>query len=121
LSWRRLNSLILHLPPESACVAVTNPDRWDRDELLLAGIYDLLAAANWQRSGRKNSPKPKPLPRPGVNLPTKRFGNKSIPIDEWRRRRAARFPERGEHGRRARHGLHQPGPLSEGDREEPVP
>lgn len=89
LTWRRFQSLILHLPPDSASVRVTNPDQWDRQEHLLAGIYDLLAAANWQRSGKKSAPRPKQLPRPGVKPPgvTKRFGTASMSIDEWRNHR----------------------------------
>lgn len=36
---------------------------WDLDAHLLASVVDLLAGANWQRTG-KRSGKPKPLKRP---------------------------------------------------------
>lgn len=37
--------------------------RWGVTEHLLATTIDVLAGANWQRSGGKG-PKPKPIPRP---------------------------------------------------------
>lgn len=40
--------------------------RWGLTEQLLATAVDVLQAANWQRGGNKNAPKPKPIPRPGV-------------------------------------------------------
>lgn len=46
---------------------------WDLRNQLLAGIYDQLAAANWQRSGGKG-PRPKPLPRPGVTNGSAHYG-----------------------------------------------
>jgi hypothetical protein len=33
---------------------------------LLAGVFDLLAVANWQRGGDENAKKPERLERPGV-------------------------------------------------------
>lgn len=46
---------------------------WGLDSHLLAGIFDQLAAANWQRAGDENAERPKPLPRPGSkeSQPTK--------------------------------------------------
>lgn len=37
---------------------------WGVGEHLLAGIFDTLQGANYQRAGGKG-PKPKPIPRPG--------------------------------------------------------
>jgi hypothetical protein len=39
---------------------------WDLHGHLLGGIWDLLAAANWQRGGDESAKKPERLPRPGV-------------------------------------------------------
>lgn len=44
--------------------------------MLLALIADLLAGANWQRSGGKGQ-RPKPIPRPGVGPQTTRIGGGS--------------------------------------------
>lgn len=49
-------------------VAGTDGD-WDLHGHLLAGIFDLLAAANWQRAGDENAKKPERLPRPGATTP----------------------------------------------------
>jgi hypothetical protein len=120
LSWRRFQSLILHLPPDSASVCVTNPDQWDREEHLLAGIYDLLATANWQRGGKKSAPRPKPLPRPGVKPPgvVRKYGTESMPIDEMQARLNRKNHRGGVRGSRARAGVHQSGSVSEGDQSE---
>jgi len=39
---------------------------WDVKAHLLAGIFDVLAVANWQRGGDENAKKPERLARPGV-------------------------------------------------------
>lgn len=38
---------------------------WDLRTHILAGLFDLTAAANWQRAGDENAKKPDRLPRPG--------------------------------------------------------
>lgn len=54
---------------------------------LLAHVVDLLAAANWQRQGKKTAAKPKPLPRPGrAPADGQRYGSAPIPVgdfDDW--------------------------------------
>lgn len=45
--------------------AVHPAARWGATEYLLAGIGDVLALANWQRSGSKKIKRPEPMPRPG--------------------------------------------------------
>jgi hypothetical protein len=47
---------------------------WTLEAQLLAQIADLLAGANWQRSGGK-SQKPKPIKRPGVTGDEQTFGS----------------------------------------------
>jgi hypothetical protein len=39
---------------------------WGLQEHLLAGMFDVLAVANWQRGGDENAKKPERLDRPGV-------------------------------------------------------
>lgn len=39
------------------------PHRSERE--ILADLADILAAANWQRSGDSKAPRPQPYPRPG--------------------------------------------------------
>jgi hypothetical protein len=59
---------------------------WGPVEHLLAGIFDLLQAGNWQRGGDPRAPRPKPLPRPGVDSGEKKYGGKPLPMDEMARR-----------------------------------
>lgn len=65
-SPREILTRIRHLPPDSAFVcAVLGPERaaWSVNSYLLAGISNLLAGANWQRSGGKGL-RPKPVQTP---------------------------------------------------------
>ena len=86
LSWRRLDVLVQHLPPESALKTalrdgmdeadfdnvVAEPRRghgpWSNTDMLLASVYDAiqrLTYVQYQRAGAK-VPAPEPLARPGV-------------------------------------------------------
>jgi len=69
LSWRRLGVLVAGLPREAATVRalVGEAADWGATEHLLAAAVDALHAANWQRSGKKGSQRPKPLRRPGLD------------------------------------------------------
>lgn len=68
LNWRDLWVIVRHLPTGSALNRVQDPDwRWDLHAQLGAGMYDLLAGANWQRSGDNSAERPTPLPRPGLD------------------------------------------------------
>lgn len=60
--------LVEQLPPDSAFHrAVAGPDRvWTLANQLRAAQVDLLAGANWQRSGGKKKDRPRPIPRPGI-------------------------------------------------------
>jgi hypothetical protein len=55
---------------------------WDAQDHILAGIFDALVAANYQRGGAKGA-RPTPLKRPGQGPRT--YG-KAIPIEEARER-----------------------------------
>lgn len=88
LSWRDLQVVVEQAPPGSAIhrAVDTEAARWASGEVVpyvLAHIADLLAAGNWQRAGRKNAPKPKPLPRPGLKTQNQSFGSEPIPISEF--------------------------------------
>jgi hypothetical protein len=69
-------ALIEHLPSDSATAfsVVGDPSRWGPGEYLLADVFDVLAAANWQRAGDKNKTRPKPYPRPRSKQATEALG-----------------------------------------------
>lgn len=64
---RDVAAMAVHLPRDSATMLAVLPreeiELWDLQAHLLASAVDLLAGANWQRSGRKTG-KPKPIKRP---------------------------------------------------------
>ena len=68
LTWRDLYVIVKQSPPDSAIHrSLAGPDHvWGLQEHLLAAVFDVLAAANWQRGGDENAKKPERLPRPGV-------------------------------------------------------
>lgn len=65
LSWRDLLVITRQTPQGTALHRAVNGERsdWTLPVALLADIYDVLNAANWQRSGGKGR-RPKPWPRP---------------------------------------------------------
>lgn len=67
MTWRRLGVLVHYLPADAATVrAVGGPQfEWSTSDYLLASVVDAVRAGNWQRGGKRNAPKPQPLPRPG--------------------------------------------------------
>jgi hypothetical protein len=76
-------------PTSSPCTG------WGLSEQLLAVIADALHAANWQRAnaGRKHTtPKPQPIPRPGVKDTRTRRRGEVLPLDEVKRRHAKYRP-----------------------------
>lgn len=60
-------AMAAHLPRDSATMLAVQPksdfEAWGITDWLLANVYDLLAAANWQRGGGKGA-RPKPFTRP---------------------------------------------------------
>lgn len=60
--------IVKQSPMDSAIHRATaGPDYiWDLQGQLLAGIFDVLAVANWQRGGDENAKRPERLQRPGV-------------------------------------------------------
>lgn len=69
LSWRDLLIIVKHSPANSAfkrSFAGDDAD-WTLSNHLLAGVFDLLASANWQRAGDEKVKRPEPLKRPGMS------------------------------------------------------
>lgn len=86
-------NLVAYLPRESATALERMGEvaLWGPAEAMLAATVDLLQAANWQRGGNKNAPRPKPWPRPGVVDPNrKRFGDRKMSVADFEKRRQAR-------------------------------
>lgn len=76
-------AMVVNLPPDSATMR-HYAQGWALEAQLLAGVFDRLVEANWQRSadGQKGRNKPKPLPRPGVQGAGVRVGSGSMSLDE---------------------------------------
>ncbi|MDN4645357.1 hypothetical protein [Arthrobacter sp. PsM3] len=68
LTWSDLLAIVRQSRRGTALFrAVAGEDgEWDLQNHLLAGVFDLLAAANWQRGGDESAKKPERLHRPGV-------------------------------------------------------
>lgn len=83
LSWRRLGVLVAGLPSDCCLARTVSPGAvWSTEAHLLAGVIDNLAWANWQRSGKKNAPKPRPVQRPGTRSGTETVkGTSRTPAD----------------------------------------
>ncbi|MST50569.1 hypothetical protein [Mobiluncus porci] len=89
LSWRELQIILMHCPPEQSALrrAMLGEDAvWTFEAQLLAALIDEIRVGNWQRQGKRNAPKPKPIPRPGVRQESTTYGKDPIPIsrfDDW--------------------------------------
>ena len=68
LTWSDLATLLYYPRERGPLYRAVLGDRaeWDHLAQLLATIIDMLAGANWQRSGGKEQDRPEPYPRPGV-------------------------------------------------------
>ncbi|QOP66606.1 tail assembly chaperone [Microbacterium phage Lahqtemish] len=87
-SWYDLAAVVKHLQaePASSLAKELHGPVWSVEAQLLAIIADSLAMANWQRAGKKNAQKPKPITRPWEKPKTTAFGSDAIPIadfDDW--------------------------------------
>jgi hypothetical protein len=56
---------------------------WSLDTHLLALIADRTADGNWQRQQKPYAPKPKHVPRPGVDDGTRVIGKDPLPVDDF--------------------------------------
>lgn len=94
MTWRELRCYIRQLPPGARTrIALGEDDSiWGLQEHLTAVVIDELRAANWQRANEgadkgKESPRPKPFPRPGIG---KQARDKNSPERQEARARALR-------------------------------
>lgn len=86
LTWYDLRVFVRHVQtsPDSALgLELRGHAVWSVEAQLLATIADSLAWANWQRAGKKNAPKPKPLERPWLKAKGQKFGKDAIPLSEF--------------------------------------
>ena len=83
LSWRDLLVIVRRSPRGSALNRERYPEdsEWGLPEQLLAAIFDVLQAGNWQRGGGQGK-RPEQLERPGVKPARKVRGSGPIPMDE---------------------------------------
>ena len=72
--------LLDNLPDDSATARALG-NGWRIADFVLAGIFDVLQVANWQRSGGKGR-RPKPLPRPGTGPKTETLTGGSYDLAE---------------------------------------
>ena len=106
LSWDALGDFIAKTEPGSALSYDLDPERaqWattDGTNSILADIYDLLAAINYNLvfyATHKRPKKPAPYRRPGQKKPERRhIGTASIPVSEFKERMMKRL-RRGTNG-----------------------
>lgn len=85
LTWRDLAVIVRRSPVGSALAVERHGEEamWTLTDHLLALTVDVLQVANWQRAGNKHSPRPKPIPRPGVKEQGRKFGRDPIPIRDF--------------------------------------
>lgn len=100
LNWRAVRAFVAGQAAKdgTALHRATAGDQagWGLTQHLLAGLYDQLAVANWQRaaSGAKRAPKkPSPLPRPGIDDGQRSEKSTAIPLSEFQRISEARNPQ----------------------------
>lgn len=107
LSWRALDSFIRNLSLSSATMRELNPElaRWDtqlQTNTILADIYDMLAALNYNvlcMASKQKPQQPKPYPRPGKNEDEdkKKIGKGALPVadlQEWFEQKRRKYGER---------------------------
>lgn len=95
MTWRELRCYIRQLPSNARTRIATGDEDsiWGLQEHLTAVVIDELRTANWQRANEgaeksKQSPHPKPFPRPGVG--GKKPADKNSPERQTARERARR-------------------------------
>jgi hypothetical protein len=85
-TWSDLKAVIYTADPGSHLASALGAP-WGVADYMMANVIDLLNAGNWQRGGNKNSPRPKPIQRPGEeDKGVKRFGADPVApeaFDEW--------------------------------------
>jgi hypothetical protein len=112
LSWRALDSFIRNLSLSSATMRELNPElaRWDsqlQTNTILADIYDMLAALNYNvlcMASKQKPQQPKPYPRPNQkdDENRKKIGKGALPVAELREWFEQKRREHGERDGRGR-------------------
>lgn len=84
-SWYDLAAFYKHIQADSqsALSRELHGPVWTMEAQLIALVADHLAMANWQRAGRKHSPKPQRIPRPWEQTKSTALGKDAIPISEF--------------------------------------
>lgn len=84
-SWRDLLIMVRRFQsiPTTATSRAIHGEYWSTTDQLLASVVDLLQVGNWQRAGKKNSPKPKRLKRPWERSAGHHLGAEPIPLNEF--------------------------------------
>jgi hypothetical protein len=87
LTWRDLFVIVKQSPKDSALIRAIAGEQyeWFTTNQLLALVADALHVANWQRAEGKRSEYPKPIPRPGVEVP-RHHGREAVSMEEMRGR-----------------------------------
>lgn len=85
-TWGDLLAIVQQSPRSSALFRAMHPEEaeWGMQEQLLALVADYLAAGNWQRGQGSKKNYPKPIPRPGVTSPDKKFGQEAVSMEEMK-------------------------------------
>ena len=109
LTWRALDSFIRNLSLNSATMRELNPElaRWDtqlQTNTILADIYDMLAALNYNvlcMASKQKPQQPKPYPRPGKNEDEdkKKIGKGALPVaelEDWFEQKRRKYAERND-------------------------
>jgi hypothetical protein len=112
LSWGALDSFIRNLSLNSATMRELNPElaRWDtqlQTNAILADIYDMLAALNYNvlcMASKQKPQQPKPYPRPNQKEDDnrKKIGKGALPVaelSEWFEQRRKKYAERNDRSR----------------------
>ncbi|MDQ0793556.1 hypothetical protein [Streptomyces sp. B1I3] len=83
-TWGDLLTIVKQLPRSSALFRSMHPEEaeWGLVEQLIAYTADLTAVGNWQRAQGKKKDYPRPIPRPGVESPEKKYGKGAISIED---------------------------------------
>jgi len=83
-TWGDLLAIVRQSPRSSALFRAMHPEEaeWGLAEQLLAYNADLLSVGNWQRAQGAKKDYPKPIPRPGVEAPEKKYGKGAISIED---------------------------------------
>nr|DAK71678.1 MAG TPA: protein of unknown function (DUF5361) [Caudoviricetes sp.] len=83
-TWGDLRAIVENSLPGSV-LGVAQGYPWSPEMYMTANVFDALQIANWQRTGRGNSDRPKPIPRPNTeDKDTQHYGSDPIPLSDFK-------------------------------------